>query len=126
MSTDVIKLPYSIVSLLLNNSSIEKEVVMALMGFYTLRNEDTEEEYTLDADDFIWEDANQSGEQYRFIHVETDELPEVVATFDVDLEEFVVQIPTDFEEIEDGLYINADNDDYDADGDYGYDDGYED
>jgi len=99
---------------------------MALMGFYTLRNEDTEEEYTLDADDFIWEDANQSGEQYRFIHVETDELPEVVATFDVDLEEFVVQIPTDFEEIEDGLYINADNDDYDADGDYGYDDGYED
>ncbi|TEW53430.1 hypothetical protein E2R68_12685 [Psychromonas sp. RZ22] len=99
---------------------------MSLMGFYAVRNEETEEEYTLDADDFIWEDANQSGEQYRFIHVGTDDLPEVIATFDVDSEEFNIQLPTDFEELEDGLYINVSGDEYDSDSEYGYDQGYDD
>lgn len=99
---------------------------MSLMGFYIIRNEETEEEFTLDADDFIWEDASQSGEQYRFIHVETEELPEVVATYDCDSEEFVVQIPTDFEELEDGLYINIANDEYDQDSENGYGEDYED
>ncbi|TEW46003.1 hypothetical protein [Psychromonas algicola] len=99
---------------------------MALMGFYSMRNEETEEEYTLDADDFIWEDASQSGEQYRFIHMGTDELPEVVATFNIDLEEFEIQMPPDFEELENGLDINSDGDDYDSDIDYGYGDDYED
>ncbi len=122
---DVIKLPSDIDSLFLNVFDKE-ELVMALMGFYAIRNEDTEEEFTLDADDFIWEDANQSGEQYRFIHVETDELPEVVATFDVDADEFVMQMPAGLEELENGLYINADKDEYDSDSEYGYDDGYDD
>ena len=122
---DVIKLPSDIDSLFLNVFDKE-ELVMALMGFYAIRNEDTEEEFTLDADDFIWEDANQSGEQYRFIHVETDELPEVVATFDVDADEFVMQMPAGIEELENGLYINADKDEYDSDSEYGYDDGYDD
>ena len=99
---------------------------MALMGFYSMRNEETEEEYTLDADDFIWEDASQSGQQYRFIHMGTDEQPEVVATFDVDLEEFEIQMPPDFEELENGLHINSDGDDYDSGIDDGYDDDYED
>lgn len=99
---------------------------MSLMGFYIIRNEETEEEFTLDADDFIWEDASQSGEQYRFIHVETDELPEVVATYDADADEFVVQIPSDFEELEDGLYINANDDEYDQDSENGYGQDYED
>jgi hypothetical protein len=103
-----------------------KEVVMSLMGFYALRNEETEEEYTLDADDFIWEDANQSGEQYRFIHAETEDLPEVVATFDIDEDEFFMQMPAGYEELEDGLYLNTGGDDYDADAEYGYDDGYDD
>jgi len=94
---------------------------MALMGFYSMRNEETEEEYTLDADDFIWEDASQSGEQYRFIHMGTEELPEVIATFDLDIEEFDVQMPVDFEELENGLYINVEGDVYDIDGDYDYD-----
>lgn len=112
-------------SLLFN---FEEEVVMSLMGFYAIRNEETEEEYTLDADNFIWEDANQSGEQYRFIHVETDELPELVATFDVDSEEFIVQMPTGFEELEDGLYINIDSsgDEYDPESQFDYGDGYDD
>ncbi len=122
---DVIKLPSDIDSLFLNVFDKE-ELVMALMGFYAIRNEDTEEEFTLDADDFIWEDANQSGEQYRFIHVETDELPEVVVTFDVDADEFVMQMPAGLEELENGLYINADKDEYDSDSEYGYDDGYDD
>ena len=95
---------------------------MALVGFYSIRNEETEEEYTLDADDFIWEDASQSGEQYRFIHMGTDELPEMIATFDVDSGEFEIQMPPDFEEIENGLHINADGDDYDSGS--GYDDHY--
>jgi hypothetical protein len=98
---------------------------MALMGFYSMRNEDTEEEYTLDAEDFIWEDTSQSGEQYRFIHVGTEELPEVIATFDVDSEEFEVQMPIDFEEIENGLYMNISGDDYDSDDDYEYDEDYD-
>ncbi|WP_025562523.1 hypothetical protein [Psychromonas sp. SP041] len=122
---DVIKLSSDTNRLFLNVFDKE-ELVMALMGFYAIRNEDTEEEFTLDADDFIWEDANQSGEQYRFIHVETDEMPEVVATFDVDADEFVMQMPAGFEELEDGLYINADKDEYDSDSGYGYDDGYDD
>ena len=96
---------------------------MALMGFYSMRNEETEEEYSLDADDFIWEDASQSGEQYRFIHFGTDELPEVIATFDVGSEEFEVQMPVDFEELENGLHISVGGDNYDSDDEYeGYDD----
>jgi len=96
---------------------------MALMGFYSMRNEETEEEYSLDADDFIWEDASQSGEQYRFIHVGSEELPEVIATFDVESEEFEMQIPADCDELENGLYISAGGDDYDSGDDYdGYDD----
>jgi len=92
--------------------------MMALMGFYSMRNEETEEEYSLDADDFIWEDASQSGEQYRFIHVGSEDLPEVIATFDVESEEFEMQIPADCDELENGLYLNVDGDDYDAGLDY--------
>ena len=99
---------------------------MALMGYYTLRDNESEEEYTLEADDFVWEDASQSGEQYRFVHMETEELPEVVATFDIDTEECVVQLPEDFEEIESGLTLNIALDDYDAESEYGYDHGYDD
>lgn len=99
---------------------------MALMGFYSMRNEETEEEYTLDADDFIWEDPSQSGEQYRFIHMGTDELPEVVVTFNVDVEEFEIQMPPDFEELENGLDVSSEGDDYDSEIDYGFGDDYED
>lgn len=94
---------------------------MSLMGFYALRNEETEEEHALDADDFIWEDASQSGEQYRFIHIGTEDLPEVVATFDIDSDEFIIQMPPDFEELENGLHIHTGGDEYDSDSEYGYD-----
>ena len=99
---------------------------MSLMGVYALRNEETEEECTLDADDFIWEDASQSGEQYRFVHFGTEELPEVIATFDIEADQFVIQMPPDFEELENGLYIHTGGDEYDSESEYGYDQGYDD
>lgn len=99
---------------------------MALMGFYTLRNDDTEQEYTIEADDFVWDDASESGEQYRFVHRESELLPEVVVTFDIDSEECNVQIPESYEEVESGLYLNVMLDDYDAESEYGYDHGYDD
>ena len=70
---------------------------------------------------FISRIRNQFGQQYRFIHMGTEELPEVIATFDLDIEEFDVQMPVDFEELENGLYINVEGDVYDIDGDYDYD-----
>lgn len=99
---------------------------MALMGYYILRNDDTEQEYNLEADDFIWEDASDSGEQYRFVHRGSDELPEVVVTFDIDSEQCIAQIPENFVEVESALYLNVLLDDYDAEAEYGYDHGYED